>query len=324
MTSSSSKKVIYAALLGNVLVALTKFLAAGVTGSSAMISEGVHSLVDTGNEVLLLYGLRRAARPPDEAHPLGHGRELYFWSFIVALLIFAVGAGVSLYEGITHVLHAAPLTTPVVNYVVLALAVLFESGSWWVAFREFRATKGEQGYYEAVRESKDPPGFLVLFEDSAALVGLFIALVGTAAADLLELPVLDGVASIAIGLVLAVVALFLAQESKALLIGEGASREIVASICRIAGSERGVEHANGLFTVHLGPRQVVAALSVDFADDLSARDVEDIVARIERRIRDRHPEVISILIKPQSIANFRRGLDRQAIASATDDGPSAR
>ena len=319
MTSSSSKKVIYAALLGNVLVALTKFLAAGVTGSSAMISEGVHSLVDTGNEVLLLYGLRRAARPPDEAHPLGHGRELYFWSFIVALLIFAVGAGVSLYEGITHIFHAAPLTKPVVNYVVLALAILFESGSWWVAFREFRATKGEQGYYEAVRESKDPPGFLVLFEDSAALVGLLIALVGTAAADLLELPVLDGVASIAIGLVLAVVALFLAQESKALLIGEGASREIVASICRIAGSERGVEHANGLFTVHLGPRQVVAALSVDFADDLSARDVEDIVAKIERRIRDRHPEVISILIKPQSITNFRRGLDRRAIASATDD-----
>jgi cation diffusion facilitator family transporter len=322
MTSSSSRKVIYAALLGNVLVALTKFLAAGVTGSSAMISEGVHSLVDTGNEVLLLYGLRRAARPPDGAHPLGHGRELYFWSFIVALLIFAVGAGVSLYEGITHVFHAAPLTKPVVNYVVLALAILFESGSWWVAFREFRATKGAQGYYEAVRESKDPPGFLVLFEDSAALVGLFIALVGTAAADLLELPVLDGVASIAIGLVLAVVALFLAQESKALLIGEGASREIVASICRIAGSERGVEHANGLFTVHLGPRQVVAALSVDFADDLSARDVEDIVARIEHRIRDRHPEVISILIKPQSIANFRRGLDRRAIASAADDRPS--
>ena len=225
----------------------------------------------------------------------------------------------SLYEGITHILHAAPLTKPVVNYVVLALAILFESGSWWVAFREFRATKGAQGYYEAVRESKDPPGFLVLFEDSAALVGLFIALVGTAAADLLELPVLDGAASIAIGLVLAVVALFLAQESKALLIGEGASREIVASICRIARSERGFEHANGLFTVHLGPRQVVAALSVDFADDLSARDVEDIVARIERRIRDRHPEVISILIKPQSIANFRRGLDRRAIVSAADD-----
>jgi cation diffusion facilitator family transporter len=319
MASSSSKKVIYAALAGNLLVALTKFVAAGVTGSSAMISEGVHSLVDTGNELLLLYGLRRAARPPDEAHPLGHGRELYFWSFIVALLIFAVGAGVSLYEGVTHIFHAAPLTRPVVNYVVLGLAIVFESGSWWVAFRAFRAAKGAQGYYEAVRESKDPPGFLVLFEDSAALLGLFIALVGTVAAEVFDLPVLDGVASIAIGLVLGAVALFLAQESKALLIGEGASREIVASICRIARGERGVEHANGLFTVHLGPRQVVASLSVDFADDLSARDVEDIVARIERRIRDRHPEVISILIKPQSIANFRRGLDRRAIASATDD-----
>jgi divalent metal cation (Fe/Co/Zn/Cd) transporter len=191
-----------------------------------------------------------------------------------------------------------------------------------VAFREFRAAKGGRGYYEAVRESKDPPGFLVLFEDSAALIGLLIALVGTAAADLLELPVLDGVASIAIGLVLAVVALFLAQESKALLIGEGAAPAIVASLCRIARSERGVEHANGLFTVHLGPRQVVAALSVDFADGLSARDVEEIVARIERRIRERHPEVISIFIKPQSIADFRRSLERRAVASAADDGPS--
>jgi divalent metal cation (Fe/Co/Zn/Cd) transporter len=162
----------------------------------------------------------------------------------------------------------------------------------------------------------------VLFEDSAALIGLLIALVGTAAADLLELPVLDGVASIAIGLVLAVVALFLAQESKALLIGEGAAPAIVASLCRIARSERGVEHANGLFTVHLGPRQVVAALSVDFADGLSARDVEEIVARIERRIRERHPEVISIFIKPQSIADFRRSLERRAVASAADDGPS--
>jgi cation diffusion facilitator family transporter len=322
MASSSSKKVIYAALAGNLLVALTKFVAAAITGSSAMISEGVHSLVDTGNELLLLYGLRRAARPPDEAHPLGHGRELYFWSFIVALLIFAVGSGVSLYEGVTHVFHAAPLTTPVVNYVVLGLAFVFESGSWWVAFREFRAAKGEQGYYEAVRESKDPPGFLVLFEDSAALLGLLFALVGTAAAELLALPVLDGVASIAIGLLLGTVALFLAQESKALLIGEGAARKIVTSICRIARSERGVEHANGLFTVHLGPRQVVAALSVDFADDLSARDVEATVARIERRIRDHHPEVSAIFIKPQSIADFRRALEQRALTSAADDGHS--
>jgi len=306
MTSRASRKVICAALLGNLLVALTKFVAGAITGSSAMLSEGVHSVVDTANEVLLLYGLHRAARPPDSAHPLGHGRELYFWSFIVSLLIFAVGAGVSVYEGIAHARRPTPLTSAWVNYAVLGLAMLFEGGSWWVAFREFRAAKGPLGYYQAVRESKDPPAFIVLFEDSAALLGLIIALAGTASAAWLDWPVLDGVASIAIGLLLGGVALLLARESKALLIGEGASPETVASMCRIARQERGVEHATGVFSVHLGPRQIVAALSVDFADHLSARDVEQIVTRIDAKIRARHPEVISLFIKPQSVAELRR------------------
>jgi cation diffusion facilitator family transporter len=310
MSSVSSRKVLYAALVGNLLVALTKFAAATVTGSSAMLSEAVHSLVDTGNEVLLLYGLRRADQPADEAHPFGHGRELYFWSFVVALIIFAVGAGVSIFEGIRHVLSPVAIIRPGVNYAVLALALVFEGASWTVAFKEFHAGKGDQGYLEAARRSKDPTTFMVLFEDTAAVLGVLIALAGTALAEALDLPVLDGVASIAIGGLLGVVASFLARESKGLLIGEPARSDVVASICAIARSHRGVERSNGLFTVHIGPRQVVAAISVDFADELSAREVETIVAEVEDRVRQAHPEVISLLIKPQSTAAFEKARER--------------
>jgi cation diffusion facilitator family transporter len=306
MARVSSKKVVYAALVGNLLVALTKFVAAGLTGSSAMLSETIHSLVDTGNEVLLLYGMRRAAEPPDELHPLGHGRELYFWSFIVTLLIFGVGAGVSVYEGISHVLAPAPMSNVVVNYVVLALALVFEGLSFSVAIKEFRATKGKRGYFEAVRQSKDPAMFMVLFEDTAAMIGVLIALAGIGASETLGLPVLDGVASIGIGIVLAVVAMFLAREAKGLLIGEPAEMEVVKSICATARAHPGVERSNGLFTVHLGPDQIVAAISVDFVDTLSAADVERIVAAIEERVRLAHPEIVLLLIKPQSAAAFER------------------
>src|SRR6267142_1641918 len=194
MASRASKRVVHAALLGNILVALTKFVAAGLTGSSAMASEAIHSLVDTGNEILLLYGLRRAAQPPDELHPLGHGRELYFWSFIVTLLIFAFGAGVSLYQGIRHIVAPVPMSHAIVNYVVLGLALVFEGASWGVAIKEFRAVKGKRGYLEAVRQSKDPTMFMVLFEDTAALIGVMIALAGIAASQALGRPELDGAA----------------------------------------------------------------------------------------------------------------------------------
>ncbi len=277
---SSSTKVIYAALLGNLLVAATKFAAAALTGSSAMLSEAVHSLVDTGNEVLLLHGLRRAARPADQAHPFGHGREIYFWSFVVALSVFALGAGVSVYEGILHIRDPEPITRPAVNYVVLALALVFEGASWRVAFKEFRGEKGEQSFLEAARRSK----------------------------ELLERPVLDGVASIGIGILLALVAAFLARESKGLLIGEPAQSEVTDAICAIVAREPGIERANGLFTVHIGPRQVVAGISVDFRDDLTARQVEDIVAAMESRVRKAHPEIVSLMIKPQSAAAFEKAL----------------
>jgi len=317
---SSSKKVIYAALVGNLLVAATKFAAAAITGSSAMLSEAVHSLVDTGNEVLLLHGLRRAARPADQAHPFGHGREVYFWSFVVALSVFALGSGVSLYEGIHHVREPVPITRPVVNYVVLALALVFEGASWRVAFKEFRGEKGQQTFLEAARRSKDPTTFMVLFEDSAAVLGLVIALAGTPAAELLDRPVLDGVASIAIGILLALVAAFLARESKGLLIGEPAQSEVSDAICAIVTAQPGIERANGLFTVHVGPRQVVAGITVDFRDDLTARQVEDIVARVEARVRQAHPEIVSLLIKPQSAAGFEKALPTHDEASEEEGG----
>jgi cation diffusion facilitator family transporter len=296
----SSKKAVIAALAGNVLVAATKLLAAAWTGSSAMMSEAVHSFVDSGNEVLLLYGLHRAGRPPDAQHPLGYGRELYFWSFIIALLIFALGASVSAYEGIIHIRHPEPISHPLINYVVLALAFIFESASWMISWRQFKGAKGALGYYEAFRQSKDPPSFMVLFEDSAALAGILIAAAGTFAAVQFHQPIFDGVASILIGVVLGAIALLLARESKSLLIGEHADRELSDSILRVAGAEKSITRANGVLTMQLAPDQIVAALSLDFEDHLTAAQVEEAVIEIERKVRAAHPQVIALFVKPQT------------------------
>lgn len=312
---SSSKTVIYAALVGNLLIAVTKFIAAFVTGSSAMLSEGVHSLVDTGNSVLLLYGLRRAARPADLTHPLGHGRELYFWSFIVALLVFALGAGVSFYEGVSHILHPEPVRNPTVNYVVLGLSVLFEGTSWWIALKGFRAVKGRLGYFEAVRQSKDPTVYTVLFEDSAAMLGLVFAFAGIFAAEMLEMPELDGVASIGISFILASTAIFLARESKGLLMGEPALPEVQAAVLAIAQQDPAVQKANGVVTVHLGPDQIVAGLSIEFEDHVTAPEIESCVERIEQRLKTELPEITSLFVKPQTSGHWERR--RQAIVEAS-------
>ena len=305
---SSSRTVIYVAIAGNLLVALTKFGAATWTGSSAMLSEGIHSVVDTGNEVLLLYGLRRATARPDREHPLGYGREIYFWSFVVALLIFAVGAGLSFYEGIAHVMKPTPIQNPAVNYVVLALSALFDGCTWWIALRNFKGEKRYADLFKAVRDSKDPPSFMVLFEDSAALVGLLIAFASTYLSVSLNLPVLDGVASILIGLVLAVTATLLARETKGLLIGERANQSIVDAIIRLAEEIEGIAHANGILTVHLAPQQIVAALSLEFADELRTPEIEAKVSELERRVRRLHPEVVALFVKPQSPSGFKEAI----------------
>jgi cation diffusion facilitator family transporter len=297
---ATSRKVVYAALAGNLAIAVTKFGAAWFTGSSAMLSEAVHSLVDTINEVLLLYGLYRAEKRPDSEHPLGYGRELYFWSFIVALLVFAFGAGVALYEGIAHIMAPAPIEHAFVSYIVLGLSFVFEGASWRVAVKEFRAAKGELSYFQAFRCSKDPTTFTVLFEDTAALVGLAIALAGILASQLLHLPQLDGVASISIAVVLAISSMFLARETKALLIGESALPRVRASILAIAGADPAIRKANGVLTVQLGPDQVVAALSAEFEDHLKTPEIEACVNRVEAAIKQAHPEITILFVKPQT------------------------
>ena len=297
---SRNQVVIYAALAGNFLVAATKFVAAGLTGSSAMLSEGVHSLVDTGNEVLLLYGLRQSRAPADLARPLGYGREVYFWSFIVAVLVFALGAGVSLYQGIAHLRNPPQMDDPTINYIVLSFAFVFEGSSWWVAMKALRARKGSLGYFEAMRQSKDPSTFTVFLEDSAALIGLVIAFAGIFASHLLARPEFDGMASIGIALVLAVTAIFLARETKGLLTGESAYPSVRAAILRIARDDAAVAHANGVITVQIGPDDVVASLSVKFHDRLTTPEIEAGVRRIEAAIKLAHPEITTLFVKPET------------------------
>jgi cation diffusion facilitator family transporter len=309
--AQGSRKVVYAGIVGNLLVAATKFTAAGFTHSSAMLSEAVHSVVDTLNQVVMLHGLKRSSRPPDKEHPLGHGRELYFWSFVVAVLIFAIGAGVSVYEGITHVMEPHPMENPWVNYVVLAIAGGIEFGSWLVAMREFRRHKGDLGYFEAAEKTKDPSTLTLLLEDSAALLGIAIALAGTAASQAFDLPVLDGVASILIGLLLGGVSLFLARESKQLLIGEPARRGLVEAIRRCAEAQEGVHHVNGMLTIHLAPRQVVCALSIEFDDALKVPRIETAVEEMEARIRHSHPEVTLVFVKPQRAGAYQAAQERR-------------
>lgn len=304
----TSQHVVYAALAANVLIAVTKAAAAFWTGSSSMMSEALHSLVDSLNEVLLLYGQHRASKPPDPEHPLGHGRELYFWSFIVALLIFAVGSGVSLYQGIEQLIEPHPLESPWINYVVLAFALLFEGASWAISLKQFRRDRGRLTFYEAFRRSKDPPSFMVLFEDSAALLGILIAAAGTFAATHFQKPEADGVASLLIGLVLGGIAMLLARESKSLLIGESASSELTHSVKEIAAKNPAVLRVNGMLTAQLAPDQIVVALSLEFEDDLRVPELEERVIDIETSIRRQHAEVTALFIKPQTPKVFSQTL----------------
>jgi cation diffusion facilitator family transporter len=297
--------VIYAALAGNAAIAVSKFGAAWFTGSSAMLSEAIHSVVDTGNQLLLLHGLRRAARPPTPEHPFGHGLQLYFWAFVVAILIFGLGAGLSIYEGINKVQEPHPVENAWVNYLVLALGLAFEGAVWLVALREFRKEKGSHSWLEAVRASKDPTIFTVLFEDSAAMLGLVAALLGVFLSQALAMPVLDGVASIVIGLILAATAAFLAYECQSLLTGEGVRPEVRASIRQIAASQPGIVRLNEALTMHFGPRDVLVALSLDFEDALSAAGVETTVSQIEHRIKVAHPEVTRVFVEAQAFDAHR-------------------
>jgi len=304
-----SKKVIYAAAAGNTLIALTKFAAAILSGSSAMLSEGIHSLVDTGNQALLLLGLHRARRPPDTEFPLGHGKEIYFWSFVVAILIFALGSGISIYEGIHALQDPQPVGRPLLNYAVLSLAILFEGGSWRVAWQEFSAVRGRRSVVEAVQRGKDPTLFVVLFEDSAALSGLLVALICLLGSQQFGWLWLDGAAAVAIGLILAGTAAWLAHETHGLLIGESAGPEAAAAIREIAAREPGVERVNEVLTLHMGPDFILVNLSVDFADALPAGEVEAAVARMDTRIKQALPDVRRVFIEAEAAQSESPGAE---------------
>jgi cation diffusion facilitator family transporter len=297
--TGESRVAIVAAIVANLAIAVTKFAAAFFSGSSAMLSEGIHSLVDTGNGALLLLGFRRSQRPADPQHPFGHGKELYFWSLIVAILIFALGGGMSVYEGVTHLRHPH-LSDPTWNYVVLGIAFVFESISSVLAFKAFRKEMRGQGVLKTIQASKDPTSFTVLFEDTAALLGLIVAFVGIWLAHLLNNPYLDGVASIVIGVILASVAAVLAYETKGLLIGESVDPETLAEIRSIAADDETVEEVRKSLTMHFGPQEVLLTLDIQFKQDLSAQQITDAINRIEANLRARHPQIRHLYIEAKS------------------------
>ena len=303
--ASGSKTAIYGALAANSAIAVCKFIAAAFTGSSAMLSEGIHSVVDTGNQLLLLLGIKRSTRPADTKHPFGYGKELYFWSLIVAVLLFALGGGMSLYEGIIHILHPEPATDPLWNYVVLGLAFVFEGASWVVAYRAFKK-EAHGGFFKGLRASKDPSIFVVLFEDTAALLGIIVAFLGVFLGHLLNNPYLDGAASVIIGLLLGIIAVLLVHESKGLLLGEGVDDETLQQLKKRVLDDKDVATIKDPLTMHFGPHEVLLAVNVEFKSELSAAEVATAVDRVEADLRAAYPEVKRIFIEAESISAKKR------------------
>lgn len=297
--ASGSKKVIYAALVGNTLIAISKFVGSIITGSSAMLSEGIHSVVDTGNQLLLLLGMKRAEKPADENYPFGHGKEIYFWSFVVAIMIFAVGSGISIYEGIHGIMDPHPVSNPKINYIILGLAILFEGSAWFFAWKEFKQLKNGETYLIAVHQSKDPSTFVVLFEDTAALLGLLVAGLGIWLGQVTGIHIFDGIASIIIGVILGLTATWLAYETKGLLIGESADPEIVQGIASITNGYPEIKSVNETLTMHMGPEYILVNLSVDFDDTMDADSIEKAVARLTKQIKNRYPRVKRIFVEAE-------------------------
>ncbi len=300
--AGTAKGPIYAAIVANVAIAISKFVAASISGSSAMLSEGIHSLVDSGNGLLLLFGINRSKKGPDETHPFGHGKEIYFWSLVVAVLIFAIGGGMSFYEGIIHIQHPEPIGDPTISYIVLTLAIIFESIALILAVKSFNKTRRDNNFFRAIQKSKDPASFAVILEDTAALLGLVVAMLGVFLSHYLENPIFDGVASLVIGVLLTGIALILAYESKALLIGESAEPEIRKSIYELALKDPAIQKMYDPVTLHFGPEVVLLALDAEFDDELTADDIEAAITRIEKAIKAKHPIVMRIYIEAKAVS----------------------
>ena len=304
MSASGSTKVVIAALAANGVIAVLKFAAATWTGSAAMLSEAIHSLADTANQGLLLHGTRQARRPADAMHPFGYAKELYFWAFVVAVLLFSLGAGVAIYEGIHKLQKPEPVTDPWVNYVVLGLAFVCEAGSTYFAVSEFNRQRGEAGALRALRGSKDPALYTVLLEDIAALIGLAVAFAGIFASHMLGWTMGDAIASIMIGIILGLVAAFMSIETKALIVGEAASPEVTAAIQQMLEREMSalgpIAKVHHLKTMHLGPDEVLVAACVAFKESESAATVQATVARLEREIQTRFPNIRHLYLEAQA------------------------
>ena len=303
---TTSTRTLVIALLANLGIAASKFVAAIITGSSAMLTEGVHSVVDSTNQLLLMWGRHAARKPPDKLHPFGYGRELYFWSFVVAVLVFSLGAGVSVYEGIIHIMHPEPAVSPLIAYAVLLIAFLLEGWSTLEAYRDFNEARGDLGWFQAILQSKDPPSFIVLLENGAAMAGIIAAAIGLLLSQLTHDPFYDGAASIVIGVILGFTAALLAYESKGLLIGEAADPELVRNLHELAGSMPGVVGVGHVLTVHSSPDQITVMMNVDFDDDIRARDVENVVCRVEEEARHRWPQVRRLFVRPMQGAGEQR------------------
>jgi cation diffusion facilitator family transporter len=295
---TASTRTLVIALLANLGIAASKFVAAAITGSSAMLTEGVHSVVDSTNQLLLMWGRHAAKRPPDKIHPFGYGRELYFWSFVVAVLVFSLGAGVSVYEGVLHIMYPEPAVSPLIAYAVLLIAFLLEGWSTLEAYRDFRKAKGDLGWFEAIRRSKDPPAFIVLLENGAAMAGIIAAAVGLLASQITGDPFFDGAASVVIGIILGFTAALLAYESKGLLIGEAADPELVRNLRDLACAMPGVVGVGFVLTSHSSPDQITVMMNVDFDDQILARQVEQVVCRIEEEAQQRWPQVRRLFVRP--------------------------
>lgn len=301
MSSGESKTAVVAAITGNLIIAVIKFIAATITGSSAMIAEGIHSLVDTGNGTLLLLGIKESKRPADDQHPFGYGKSLYFWSLIVAMSIFGIGGGMSLYEGITHLQHPSALTNPTWNYVVLAIAFVVEGASFTVALREFNKGRAGRGVWEFIRESKDPSLYTVVFEDSAALIGLIVAFFGVFLGHLFKNPLFDGLASMIIGVLLMGVAWLLATETKGLLLGEGADAATVARLREIVNADESVDCAGEILTMYMGTHDMIVTVGVQFKRSIHAETVHTAIHRIEDAISAEFPQVRNVYIEVESL-----------------------
>ncbi len=297
---ASTKTAIYTALGANLVIALTKFVAASVTGSSAMVSEGIHSLVDTLNEVLLLLGMKRSQKPADQKRPFGYGRELYFWSYVVSILIFAVGGGVSFYEGISHINNPEPIESPLWNYIVLGVAFILDGTSLITAFKAFNAQRGSQPFWSAVRDSKDPATFVVLFEDGSDVLGLIIAFLGVFLGHQLHNPYLDGTASILIGCLLTAVSIVLAHESRSLLMGEAADPAIVQQTIALTEADPVVVKAVQTLTFQMGPNDIVLIHRLVFTPELTDAAMIEGIMRIRKTIQTAEPSIRQVYIEPVS------------------------